>query len=72
MDLRVECDVGPLAELEPAVVWFGSRRVAVRSIIDRWYGSGHRWWKIETDDGLYVLRREELSGDWVLAAVVRE
>ena len=72
MELRVECDVGPSAELEPSVVWFGSRRVVVRSIIDRWYGSGQQWWKIATDDGLYVLRREDSSGAWVLAAVVRE
>ena len=72
MDLRVECAVGPSAELEPSVVWFGSRRVVVRSIIDRWYGSGHGWWKVDTEDGLYVLRREDSSGAWELAAVVRE
>lgn len=72
MDLRVECDVGPLADLEPSVIWFGSRRVVVQSIIDRWYGSGRRWWKVDTEDGLYVLRRENGSGAWELAAVVRE
>jgi len=72
MDLRVECDLGPSAELEPTVIWFGSRRVAVQSIIDRWYGSGDRWWKVATEEGTYVLRREESSGTWVLAAVVRD
>jgi hypothetical protein len=72
MELRVECNVGPSAELEPSVVWFGRRRVDVRAVVDRWYGSGQRWWKVATEDGLYVLRREEVSGEWVLAAVVRD
>jgi len=71
MDLRIEYDVAS-AELEPGVIWFGSRRVPVRSIVDRWYGSGRRWWKVETEDGLYVLRRDDRSGSWELAAVVRE
>ena len=72
MDLRIECDVGPSAELEPGVIWFGSRRVTVRAIVDRWYGSRQRWWKVDTEDGLYVQRRDDSSGSWELAAVVRE
>lgn len=71
MEIRVECEAGLAGEPEPAVVWFGSRRVAVRAIVDRWWGNGRRWWKLETDDGLYVLRRDEASGDWDLAAVTR-
>ncbi|AEG94063.1 hypothetical protein [Ramlibacter tataouinensis] len=72
MDIRVEYQASASGEPEPGIVWFGNRRVEVRSIVDRWYGSHHRWWKIETDDGLYVLRRDEASGDWTLAAVTRE
>lgn len=72
MELRVECVVGLSAELEPSVVWFGRRRVAVQAIVDRWFGLGQQWWKVATEDGLYVLRREEVSGEWVLAAVVRQ
>jgi hypothetical protein len=71
MDLRVECNVGSSAEPEPSVIWFGSRRVAVRSVLDRWYGPGQRWWKVATDEGPYVLR-EDGGNSWVLAAVVRE
>ena len=72
MDLRVECqeDAGGIAE--PAVVWFGSRRVPIRAVIDRWYGPHHRWWKVDTEEGAYVLRRDEMSGAWDLAAVVRQ
>lgn len=72
MEIRVECEPGLAGEPEPAVVWFGSRRVAVRAIVDRWYGTDRRWWKLDTDDGLYVLRREESTGAWELAAVARE
>ncbi|HXD39823.1 MAG TPA: hypothetical protein VN649_04635 [Ramlibacter sp.] len=70
MDIRVEYEAGLAGELEPAVVWFGSRRLAVRAILDRWYGTNRRWWKLDTDDGPYVLRRDE-GGQWDLAAVPR-
>lgn len=71
MDIRVEYEAGVAGEPEPAVVWFGSRRLAVRAIVDRWYGTDRRWWKLDTDDGLYVLRRDDDSGEWELAAVPR-
>jgi hypothetical protein len=69
MDMRVECEPVPSGELEPAVVWFGNRRVPVLSVVDRWYGTDHRWWKVDTEDGLYVLRRDDGTGEWDLAAV---
>ena len=71
MGIRVACEPGLGGELEPAVVWFGARRLEVSAILDRWWGPGQRWWKLETGDGLYILRREEGSGAWELAAVSR-
>lgn len=71
--IRVECiasDVDPLGD--PAVIWFGARRVEVHAVTDRWFGSDQRWWKVETGDGIYIVRRDESSGTWELAAVVRE
>jgi hypothetical protein len=69
--IRVECTAmeagGPS---EPAVIWFGARRVDVKSVADRWYGSDQRWWKIETAEGFYIVRLDEASGTWELAAVV--
>jgi len=70
MDIRVEYEQGPTGEPEPAVVWFGSRRLVVRAIVDRWWGNHQRWWKLDTDDGPYVLRRDD-SGQWEIAAVPR-
>lgn len=57
---------------DPAVVWFGARRVAVQSVLDRWWGPGMRWWKVETQDGPYILRRSERDRQWELAAVPRD
>lgn len=72
MDLRVECQTSSSGELAPQRVWFGSRPVPVRAIVDRWWGASKRWWKIDTEEGLYILSRDEDSGEWDLAAVVRE
>jgi hypothetical protein len=72
MDIRVECRADASGALEPQVVWFGARRVLVRSVVDRWYGTQQRWWKVDTDDGLYVLRLDEAAQVWDLAAIVRE
>lgn len=71
MELQVECAAGPDGTVEPRTVWFGSRRVEVRAVADRWYGQDQRWWKVETDEGVYVVRRDERTGAWDLAAVVR-
>ena len=71
MEIRVEYQAGLGGEPEPAVVWFGERRLAVQTITDRWYGTDRRWWKLQTEDGLYVLRRDDASGEWELAAVSR-
>jgi len=66
MEIRVE-----VAEGEPQVVWFGRRRLPVHAVLDRWWGPGMRWWKVQTDDGAYILRREMPDGEWELAAVPR-
>ena len=71
MDIRVEFDSTATAEPAPAFVWFGKRRLAVRAVLDRWYGTNRRWWKVDTEDGQYVLRRDDSTGEWELAAVPR-
>jgi hypothetical protein len=68
--VRVETTAAEAGELEPSVIWFGSRRVEVRAVSDRWDGATQRWWKVETDEGSYVLRYDQPGGTWALAAVV--
>ncbi len=71
MNIRVEFQTASGTEPEPAVVWFGNRRVAVRSIADRWYGTGQTWWKLDTDEGPCVLRQDDSRRVWELVAVPR-
>ena len=71
--LRVECvESATDSPGDPAVIWFGARRVEVRAVTDRWFGREQRWWKVETVDGSYIVRLDQSSGTWELAAVVRE
>jgi hypothetical protein len=70
MALKVESAPGPRGEPEPTVVWFGGRRVGVRAVVDRWFGTMQRWYRVDADDGqLYVLRHDLASHDWELAAL---
>jgi len=49
--------------------WLAERRVIVRAIVDRWLAPRERWFKVDADNGhVYVLRHDELSGDWDIAA----
>jgi len=71
--IRVECTASGLTGPgDPVAIWFGERRVDVGEVTDRWYGSDQRWWKVRTIDGLYIVRLDESTRTWELAAVVRE
>jgi len=72
MALRVECSAGPRGEPEPSVIWFGARRVGVRAVVDRWFAPTTRWFRVDADDEqLYVLRHDESTDEWDLAALTR-
>jgi len=69
MPIRVECHAGYRGEREPRAFWLGERRLTVRDIVDRWFGPAQRWFKVDAGDGhAYVLRHDEATGDWELAA----
>jgi hypothetical protein len=73
MALRVECYAGYRGDQEPLAFWLGERRFAVRGVVDRWFAPTQRWFKVDADDGrMYVLRHDEATGDWELAALVGE
>lgn len=72
MTLRVECYAGYRGEQEPIAFWLGARRLVVRAIVDRWFAPTRRWFKVEADDDqTYVLRFDEVNGEWELAALTR-
>jgi len=69
MAINVECYSGYRSEQEPLAFWLGERRLEVRAIVDRWYAPTQRWFRVDADDGnLYVLRHDEPSDEWELAA----
>ena len=72
MAIRVECYAGYRGEQEPLAFWLGERRVAVRAVVDRWFAPTQRWFRVDADDGnLYVLRQDDASGEWEIAAYRR-
>lgn len=72
MSLRVECYAGYRGDQEPVAFWLGDRRLAVQSIVDRWFAPAKRWFKVEADDrDVYVLRHDEATDVWDLAAYRR-
>lgn len=72
MTIRVECYAGYRGEQEPIAFWLGGRRLEARAIVDRWAGPGQRWFRVDAGDGhLYVLRHDEATGEWELAAFTR-
>lgn len=72
MSIRVECYAGYRGEQEPVAFWLGERRLAVRAIVDRWFGPEGRWFKVDAEDGhFYVLRHAEQNDEWDIAAFTR-
>ena len=72
MQVQVECAPPPSAPYEPVVFWLGSRQLDVVQVVDRWFSSTQRWVKVDASDGqLYVLRLDEGTGEWELAALTR-
>jgi hypothetical protein len=70
MNLRVESQAGFGGEQEPVAFWLGARRLLVRAITDRWFAPTQRWCKVDVDDDqTYVLRCQETTGQWDLAAL---
>jgi len=69
MPIRVECYAGYRDEQEPLAFWCGERRLVVRVIVDHWAAPAQRWFKVDADDrNVYILRHDEASGDWEIAA----
>ena len=72
MNIKVECYAGYRGEQEPRAFFLGERRLEVQSLLDRWLDPAHRYFKVGASDGnTYILRHDEASGEWDLAAFTR-
>lgn len=65
--LTVESYSGTRADERPVAFRLGERRIAVREIIDRWYGEDHAYFKLIGEDGaLYLIRQDRGCNLWEL------
>ena len=65
--LAVECYAGYRADERPTALTLGSRRIAVREILDRWLGEDHAYFKIVGEDGaVYLIRQDLNQSGWEL------
>ena len=67
MDLKVDCYAGYRGEETPRHLEIDGRLVEVVEVIDRWFGTDHRYFKVRGDDGAeYLLRHDEPADRWEL------
>jgi len=67
LDLNVECYAGYRGEETPRSIRFGSRKIEVKKILDRWLSPDHRYFKImDEDNSLYIIRHDVISQNWEL------
>lgn len=66
-NLNVICYSGYRADESPRRFFIGKRKVEVETILDRWMGKNHRYFKVKGDDGaVYILRHNTMAGTWEL------
>ncbi len=67
ISLTVEAYSGYKADERPAAFRLEGRRIAVREILDRWYGEDHAYFKVSGEDGtVYIIRQDRSSDAWEL------
>lgn len=65
--IAVECYAGYRSDERPTGLTLGSRRIAVKEILDRWLGEDHAYFKVLGEDGaLYLIRQDRNVGGWEL------
>lgn len=65
--LAVDTYSGYRADERPVAIRLGGRRIAVREILDRWYGEGHAYFKLTGEDGtVYIIRQDRSADTWEL------
>lgn len=64
--LRVECYAGYRGEQTPRRFFLHDRCFSIEQLLDCWLGPGHRYFKVQTDDGVYILRHDTTQDFWEL------
>ena len=64
-EVQVGCYAGYRGEETPRRFRLGTRRIAVRDLLDRWLAPDHRYFKVLGDDGgTYILRHDPVNDRW--------
>ena len=67
IEIKVECYAGYRGEETPRIIWFGSRKIEVKKLLDCWLDPDHRYFKIRgDDDGIYIIRHDTNTWVWEL------
>ncbi len=67
LSLTVETYSGYKADERPVALQLRGRRIAIREILDRWYGEDHTYFKLTGGDGMvYIIRLDRFSDTWEL------
>jgi hypothetical protein len=62
--LIVECYAGYRGDETPVRFRRDGASIEVEEILDRWLAPDHRYFKVRTADGVYILRHNVTSGAW--------
>jgi hypothetical protein len=67
MKIKVECYAGYRGAETPRVIWFKSRKIEIKKVLDRWLDPNHRYFKLLGDDGdTYIIRHDMNTWVWEL------
>ncbi len=66
LPVSVECYAGYRSEETPVRFRLGNRLIEVDEILDRWLAPDHRYFKVRTGEGIYILRNDITLGEWEL------
>ena len=67
-ELSVECYAGYRGEEAPVRFRLADRLIEIDEVLDRWLAPDHRYFKVRTAEGTYILRHDTTSGEWELVS----
>jgi hypothetical protein len=67
MNIRVECHSRNKDDERPVKLWLADGVLFVESIVDQWFKTNARYFRVRADDGnTYLLRHDEEKDQWAL------
>ena len=65
--IKVEFHLGYNSKQRPVAFQFCDRKYKIKEVVDRWYGEGAIYFKVEADDdNIYLLKYKECQDSWDL------